>query len=101
MLAELFSSLIPRAQAEEEKPAEDESKEAESQGEAKEEQGEAKEEQEEEPEPEDPAPAIREECSEAAECKSAKTHFEHCTQKVQAGEGFKHEDCVEEMCTST
>ena len=24
-------------------------------------------------------------------------HFQHCQEKVEAGEGFKGEDCVEEM----
>jgi hypothetical protein len=24
-------------------------------------------------------------------------HFEHCQEKVEAGEGFKGEDCVEEL----
>ncbi|KAJ6461860.1 hypothetical protein C8R47DRAFT_993399, partial [Mycena vitilis] len=27
-------------------------------------------------------------------------HFHKCQEKVQAGEGFKGEECIEEMCTS-
>lgn len=26
-----------------------------------------------------------------------KAHFEHCQEKIQAGKGFKGEECVEEM----
>ncbi|CAK5281905.1 unnamed protein product [Mycena citricolor] len=62
---------------------------------------EAKEEaEEEEEEPEDAHPAIREACMSRPECAPAKHHFEKCQEKVQAGEGFKGEDCVEEMCKS-
>ncbi|PVG00683.1 Non-heme 11 kDa protein of cytochrome bc1 complex [Serendipita vermifera] len=92
MLSEFFSSLIPKAYAEEQQqPAKEEEKAPE----AGEEKGE--EEAQEEPEPEDPAPAIREECSETPECKPSKRHFEHCVEKVSGGQGFPHEDCVEEM----
>ncbi|PPR01865.1 hypothetical protein CVT24_001346 [Panaeolus cyanescens] len=51
----------------------------------------------EEEEPEDLQPAIREECKESAKCAAAAKHFEHCQEKVQSGQGFKGEDCVEEL----
>ncbi|KAI9463913.1 hypothetical protein F5148DRAFT_188858 [Russula earlei] len=54
----------------------------------------------EEEEPEDIHPKLREEAQESPKCKSATQHFHHCQEKVQSGKGFKHEDCVEEMCTS-
>ncbi|EAU87873.2 hypothetical protein CC1G_01520 [Coprinopsis cinerea okayama7 len=60
------------------------------------------EQEEEEEEPEDVHPAIREECKEQ-KCAQLAKHFEACQEKVNAGEGFKGEDCVEEMfqCMST
>ncbi|TFY78410.1 hypothetical protein EWM64_g5599 [Hericium alpestre] len=54
-------------------------------------------EEEEEEEPEDPHPALREECQESAKCKQFTEHFQHCQEKVQSGQGFKGEDCVEEL----
>ncbi|KAG2005462.1 hypothetical protein CC2G_001863 [Coprinopsis cinerea AmutBmut pab1-1] len=54
------------------------------------------EQEEEEEEPEDVHPAIREECKEQ-KCAQLAKHFEACQEKVNAGEGFKGEDCVEEM----
>lgn len=90
MLSELFAALIPQAHAEE-KPAEETNNESKAEG------GEEAKEEEEPEEPVDPADEIREECSETPECKGAKKHFEHCQEKVQSGQGFKHEDCVEEM----
>ncbi|KAF9031590.1 hypothetical protein BJ165DRAFT_1518661 [Panaeolus papilionaceus] len=53
--------------------------------------------EEEEEEPEDLQPAIRDECKESAKCAAAAKHFEHCQEKVQSGQGFKGEDCVEEF----
>ncbi|KAJ3814631.1 Non-heme 11 kDa protein of cytochrome bc1 complex [Lentinula aff. lateritia] len=91
-LTSFFSSFLPTIQAEapaEEKPA-DEVKESE-------EEEEKEEEEEEEEEPEDSHPAIRDECQNSAKCAPMLKHFEHCQEKVQAGEGFKGEDCVEEM----
>ncbi|TEB05104.1 hypothetical protein FA13DRAFT_1585683, partial [Coprinellus micaceus] len=41
-------------------------------------------------------PVVRDECKEKKCAKLAK-HFEHCQEKVQGGEGFKGEDCVEEL----
>lgn len=38
------------------------------------------------------------ECAESKECINLKHHFEHCSEKVQAGKGHKGEDCVEELC---
>ncbi|KAH9477177.1 Cytochrome b-c1 complex subunit 6, mitochondrial [Psilocybe cubensis] len=53
---------------------------------------------EEEPEePEDVHPALREECKASAKCAALTKHFEHCQEKVQSGQGFKGEDCVEEL----
>jgi len=43
-------------------------------------------------------PQLREEAQESPKCKAAAQHFFHCQEKVQSGKGFKHEDCVEEMC---
>ncbi|EAL20313.1 hypothetical protein CNBF1240 [Cryptococcus deneoformans B-3501A] len=54
------------------------------------------EEEEEEEDPEDIAPAIREECEKNA-CAEHVHHFAHCQEKVEAGEGFPGEDCVEEF----
>ena len=42
-------------------------------------------------------PVIRDECKEKR-CVQLAKHFEHCQEKVQGGEGFKGEDCVEELC---
>ncbi|KAJ7470727.1 hypothetical protein FB451DRAFT_1359926 [Mycena latifolia] len=36
-------------------------------------------------------------CEERADCAPLKHHFEKCQAKVQAGEGFKGEDCIEEI----
>ncbi|KAH9993437.1 hypothetical protein BJV77DRAFT_998856 [Russula vinacea] len=55
---------------------------------------------EEEEDPEDIHPQLREQAQESPKCKVATQHFLHCQEKVQSGKGFKHEDCVEEMCTS-
>ncbi|KIO30396.1 hypothetical protein M407DRAFT_5617 [Tulasnella calospora MUT 4182] len=65
----------------------------------KEEEEEAPAEEEEEEEPEDALPAIREECKASKNCVQLTKHFEHCEEKVNAGKGFKGEDCVEELCT--
>ena len=42
-------------------------------------------------------PEIIEECKESAKCAAATKHFAHCQEKVEAGHGYKGEDCVEEM----
>ncbi|KAG6852863.1 hypothetical protein C0991_008498 [Blastosporella zonata] len=55
-------------------------------------------EEEEEEEPEDIHPTLREECQQSAKCAQLTKHFEHCQEKVQSGQGFKGEDCVEELC---
>lgn len=44
-----------------------------------------------------PLPAIVEECEQSAKCAPALHHFQHCEEKVNAGEGYKGEDCVEEL----
>ncbi|TFY60644.1 hypothetical protein EVG20_g7346 [Dentipellis fragilis] len=90
-LSSIFSAVFGgdiHADAPEEKPEETPAE----QPEEKEE-----EEEEEEEEPEDIHPALREECQESAKCKPLAEHFLHCQEKVQAGEGFKGEDCVEEL----
>ena len=43
-------------------------------------------------------PALREECQQSAKCAPLTKHFQHCQEKVEGGEGFKGEDCVEELC---
>ena len=42
-------------------------------------------------------PALQEECAESAKCAPHAKHFAHCEEKVNAGQGFKGEDCVEEL----
>ncbi|KAJ7729184.1 hypothetical protein B0H16DRAFT_1893951 [Mycena metata] len=54
--------------------------------------------EEEEEEPEDAAPGIRDACAARAECAPMKHHFEKCQEKIEAGKGFKGEECVEELC---
>lgn len=98
-VASFFSSLFPTAYAdapeekEEEQPKEQEEEESKDEGEG-EEGGEAEEEEE---EPVDPAEALREECQNSSKCASLTKHFQHCQEKVSSGQGFKGEDCVEEL----
>lgn len=42
-------------------------------------------------------PAIKEECAESSKCAAATKHFQHCQEKVSAGEGFHGENCIEEL----
>ncbi|ORY26232.1 ubiquinol-cytochrome C reductase hinge domain-containing protein [Naematelia encephala] len=86
--SQLVSFVLPTAHAEEPK---DDSEEEE-----KSEEEEAGGEEEEEEEPEDIAPGIREEC-ESTECTGPSKHFKHCAEKIEKGEGWKGEDCVEEL----
>ncbi|KAI0698804.1 hypothetical protein C8Q76DRAFT_757528 [Earliella scabrosa] len=88
-LSSLFSSVFSVVHAD--APEEKEPKQEE------EAQEESQEEEEEAEEPEDPLPAIQEECAESAKCQPFAKHFAHCEEKVNAGEGFKGEDCVEEL----
>ncbi|EIW56342.1 Non-heme 11 kDa protein of cytochrome bc1 complex [Trametes versicolor FP-101664 SS1] len=91
-LSSMFSSFFTvHADAPEEKEAKEEPSQEE---EAEEEPAQ---EEEEEEEPEDPLPAIVEECEQSAKCAPALHHFQHCEEKVNAGEGYKGEDCVEEF----
>ncbi|KZV63435.1 Non-heme 11 kDa protein of cytochrome bc1 complex [Peniophora sp. CONT] len=93
-LSDFFSSLLPTTYAEEAP------EKAEAQDESKDEQAEEPKEEaaeEEEEEPEDPTPALREECQESSECRSHTHHFLACQEKVTSGQGFKGEDCVEEL----
>ncbi|KAF7357150.1 hypothetical protein MSAN_01309600 [Mycena sanguinolenta] len=43
-------------------------------------------------------PKIREECESSSACAPMKHHFEKCQEKVRAGQGYKGEDCVDELC---
>ncbi|KAI0712705.1 ubiquinol-cytochrome C reductase hinge domain-containing protein [Cerioporus squamosus] len=90
-LSSLFSSVfsVVHADAPEEKEAQ------EPQEESQEEEPQAEEEEEEEPE--DPLPALQEECEQSAKCAPLTKHFAHCEEKVNAGEGYKGEDCIEEF----
>ncbi|KAJ7448695.1 Non-heme 11 kDa protein of cytochrome bc1 complex [Mycena galericulata] len=99
-LGSFISSLLPttHADSEEEKPADNGNAKEDASG--NEEGGEEeapKEEEAEEEEPEDAHPGIRAACEARAECAPLKHHFEKCQEKVQSGQGFKGEDCVEEM----
>ncbi|KAG5717051.1 hypothetical protein E4T56_gene1417, partial [Termitomyces sp. T112] len=82
-ISSFFSSLFPVIKCEGEEP------EKESKAEAEEEEAE---------EPEDLHPQIREETQRSAKCAKLTKHFEHCQEKVSSGQGFKGEDCVEELC---
>lgn len=44
-----------------------------------------------------PLPELQEECKQSAKCAAATKHFEHCNEKVNAGEGFHGENCIEEL----
>ncbi|KAJ8079571.1 ubiquinol--cytochrome-c reductase subunit 6 [Marasmius tenuissimus] len=96
-LSSFFSSVFSTIHNDsEEKPETEAKTETE---EAQEEEPEAAaEEEEEEEEPEDTHPAIKEDCTNSGKCAQLAKHFEHCNEKVQNGEGFKGEDCVEELC---
>ncbi|KAJ3511728.1 hypothetical protein NLJ89_g3929 [Agrocybe chaxingu] len=84
-IASFFSSFISTTHADSEEKAADDAEVV-------------VEEQAEEEEPEDLHPVIRDECKVSAKCAALTKHFEHCQEKVSAGEGFKGEDCVEELC---
>lgn len=109
-MSSLFSTVYADASAEEQK--------AEEAPEVPEEATKAAAEEEEEPEPEDvsasltlitfdaiyplkwPAqlhPQIREECQNSPQCAPSTKHYLHCQEKVNNGQGFKGEDCVEEL----
>ncbi|KAI0937968.1 hypothetical protein AcV7_003290 [Taiwanofungus camphoratus] len=86
-----LTSLFPVAHAdapeEKEEPQEKLAEEAETEEPAEEE------------EPEDLLPALQEECEQSAKCVAATKHFQHCEEKIHAGQGYQHEDCTEEFCT--
>ncbi|KAH9851197.1 ubiquinol-cytochrome C reductase hinge domain-containing protein [Lenzites betulinus] len=90
-LSSMFSSFFPVVHAD--APEDKEVKEEPAQEEAQEEP----QEEEEEEEPEDVLPGIQEACEQSAKCAPLLTHFQHCEEKVNAGEGYKGEDCVEEF----
>ncbi|KAJ7485489.1 hypothetical protein FB451DRAFT_1392228 [Mycena latifolia] len=81
-IGSFLSSFFPTTHADdtEEKPADTQLTDDAAAEEPKEEEAEA-----EEPE------------KERADCAPLKHHFEKCQVKVQAGEGFKGEDCIEEI----
>ncbi|KAJ7807918.1 Non-heme 11 kDa protein of cytochrome bc1 complex [Mycena olivaceomarginata] len=85
-LGSFSSSFFPTTHADSE---EEEQKPAASKQEA---------EAEEEEEPEDEHPKIRADCEASPACAPMKHHFEKCQEKVNAGEGYKGEDCVDGMC---
>ncbi|KAI1791388.1 hypothetical protein LXA43DRAFT_1181778 [Ganoderma leucocontextum] len=91
-VSSLFSSFFPTVHAD--APEEKEEKVSSQAEPAEEPQVEAEEEEE---EPEDILPALQEECAESAKCAPHAKHFAHCEEKVNAGQGFKGEDCVEEF----
>ncbi|KAJ6483195.1 Non-heme 11 kDa protein of cytochrome bc1 complex [Mycena sanguinolenta] len=97
-IGSFLSSFFPttHADAPEEKPAEDSQQES-AEETPKEEEEPKEEAAEEEEEPEDEHPKIREECQSSPACAPLKHHFDHCQEKVQAGQGYKGEDCVEEI----
>ncbi|KAJ7444973.1 Non-heme 11 kDa protein of cytochrome bc1 complex [Mycena galericulata] len=98
-LGSFISSLLPTTHAdseEEEKPADNANAKEDTNSNEGEEEA-PKEEEAEEEEPEDAHPGIRAACEARAECAPLKHHFEKCQEKVQSGQGFKGEDCVEEI----
>jgi len=100
ILSDLFSSLFLPEQLCNEAPApepEDVPTETEDAPIEQSAKDDAEEPEEEEEEPEDPAPPLRDECAATAACTPLKQHFDHCTEKINSGKGFKHEDCVEEL----
>ncbi|KAK0550036.1 ubiquinol--cytochrome-c reductase subunit 6 [Tilletia horrida] len=95
----VFSNLLPSAKADDSEEKDDDAEEPKDDGETEEGGDESEEaEEEEEDEPEDPAPAIYEACENSSKCKPAKTHFDHCQERVSEGKGFHGEDCIEEFC---
>ena len=42
-------------------------------------------------------PAIREECANSSKCAAATKHFQQCEERVNAGQGFHGENCIEEL----
>jgi len=74
-----------------------EAEEADSESEVEKADSEVEKAAEEEEEPEDPQPMLREECKASAKCSALTKHFEHCQERVHSGQGFKGEDCVEEL----
>ncbi|KAF9074558.1 hypothetical protein BDP27DRAFT_1213750 [Rhodocollybia butyracea] len=102
-IASFFSSFLPTIQADaaaEEKPTDEtnsKAEEANTEESSEEESSKEAPAEEEEEEPEDEHPVIREECKNSSKCASLAKHFDHCQEKVHAGEGFKGEDCVEEI----
>lgn len=95
LVSSLFSTVYADAPAEEQK-AEEAPEVPEEVTEAAVEE-EAAAEEEEEPEPEDLHPQIREECEKSSQCAPFTRHYLHCQEKVNNGQGFKGEDCVEEL----
>ncbi|GLB44385.1 putative ubiquinol-cytochrome C reductase hinge protein [Lyophyllum shimeji] len=97
-ISAFFSSFLPvvHADAEEQKPEKESTEEPQAEDEAEE----KPQEEEESEEVEDPHPIIREECK-VTKCAQLAAHFDHCQERVLSGKGYKGEDCVEELCTSS
>ncbi|KAJ7307638.1 Non-heme 11 kDa protein of cytochrome bc1 complex [Mycena albidolilacea] len=97
-LGSFLSSFFPTTHAdseeEEQKPAASEQASA---NEEAPEEAPKEAEAEEEEEPEDEHPKIRADCEASPACAPMKHHFEKCQEKVNAGEGYKGEDCVDEI----
>ncbi|KAI0350536.1 hypothetical protein OH77DRAFT_1524800 [Trametes cingulata] len=98
-LSSLFSSFFPVVHADAPEDKEVKQEPAQEEEPQEEPQEEAEEAEEEEEEPEDPLPALQEECEQTAKCAPLVKHFQHCEEKVNAGEGYKGEDCIEEFAT--
>ncbi|KAJ7237025.1 hypothetical protein B0H12DRAFT_1026541 [Mycena haematopus] len=98
-IGSFLSSFFPTTHADsaEEKPASDTEQPAEDASAEEPPKEEKEDEAEEEEEPEDEHPKIRAECESSPACAPLKHHFEKCQEKVQAGQGYKGEDCVDEI----
>ncbi|THH33367.1 hypothetical protein EUX98_g831 [Antrodiella citrinella] len=94
-LSSFFSSFVSTVYADSPEEPKEEVKEEESKPDEAAEEPAAEEEEEEEPE--DIMPEIVEACKESKACATATHHFAHCEEKVNAGQGYPHEDCVEEF----
>ncbi|KAJ3529634.1 hypothetical protein NM688_g7829 [Phlebia brevispora] len=86
-LSSFLSSFLPTVYADAPEPKEEKPEEA----------AEEPAEEEEEEEPEDILPELQEECKQSAKCAAAAKHFAHCEEKVNAGQGYHGETCIEEL----
>ena len=42
-------------------------------------------------------PASREECANSCKCAAATKHFQKCEERVNSGQGYHGENCIEEL----